>query len=504
MPNVTGASLETNVQHQARQAERKAPDAASKPSEHREPGESIKDSLDLSDPRVENEAGKEKKWTILHFGAGDNNLKKYIFDDTNEMEKVGSTENMHVISMLDQGGDNCKIHYLQADDDKKAINSPVIKDMGNTDTADPEVLRDFITTMAEEFPSENLAVIVGDHGSGWKGAITDDSKKPDGTGKTHMTLPQIGQAVDGVKEDLDKKINIFGFDCCLMATGEVGYEMKDSVKFLVASQEVEGGVGWTYDPLLDPTKSHLPPMEEPENKPYQLVSSDFLNLVNETSENNRLTISDEDFARKIIEKAKHDQKSTPTLSAMDLEKMGEYKEATNELAEAIINTTTPNQVFRDIASQAQKIEDTREATSEAIKAVTCEAIRDAVSEEAETTADSHTPNEVFKNIASKTQKFRHANLKDHYHFAQLISESDEVKDDAVKDAARKLMNVIKGNDSDSGLILKNQNSSRYPNAYGVSIEVPTGKSGSPKEYQEVRLSQDTKWDEAVNKFMKNE
>jgi len=48
----------------------------------------------------------------------------------------------------------------------------------------------------------------------------------------------------------DRRIDIVDFDACLMATLEVGYELKDTVDFLVASQAVEPGDGMPYDDYL--------------------------------------------------------------------------------------------------------------------------------------------------------------------------------------------------------------------------------------------------------------
>ena len=44
----------------------------------------------------------EKEWTILVFINGDNNLEGAGIDDINEMEKVGSTDDVNIIVEIDR------------------------------------------------------------------------------------------------------------------------------------------------------------------------------------------------------------------------------------------------------------------------------------------------------------------------------------------------------------------------------------------------------------------
>ena len=48
------------------------------------------------------------------------------------------------------------------------------------------------------------------------------------------------------------KTDVVGTDACLMQMAEVDYEIKDSVDYIVASEETEPGDGYTYDLFLGP------------------------------------------------------------------------------------------------------------------------------------------------------------------------------------------------------------------------------------------------------------
>ena len=53
-----------------------------------------------------------------------------------------------------------------------------------------------------------------------------------------------------VFSDFEGKIDIIGFDACLMNMMEVAYQLKDSAKVIVGSEETEPGAGWDYEAIL--------------------------------------------------------------------------------------------------------------------------------------------------------------------------------------------------------------------------------------------------------------
>ncbi|MBU1668694.1 peptidoglycan-binding protein [bacterium] len=53
-----------------------------------------------------------------------------------------------------------------------------------------------------------------------------------------------------VFEDLGEKIDIVGFDACLMGMMEVAYQLKDHAEIVVGSEELEPGKGWDYAAIV--------------------------------------------------------------------------------------------------------------------------------------------------------------------------------------------------------------------------------------------------------------
>src|SRR5262249_43397105 len=43
-----------------------------------------------------------RDWTILYYMDADNNLEPFMMDDVDEMEMIGSTDNVNAVAMLDR------------------------------------------------------------------------------------------------------------------------------------------------------------------------------------------------------------------------------------------------------------------------------------------------------------------------------------------------------------------------------------------------------------------
>jgi hypothetical protein len=265
-----------------------------------------------------------KDWTFMHYSAGDNNLKEFIVTDVNEMETVGSTSQMNLIVQLDTG-ENCKRFYLERDDDPKEIRSKVLEDMGPVNMSDPKVLGEFIKNSMEKYPAKHYALIISDHGLAWKGVAEDESHEG------WMTMPMVRQGIEEGLKDSGRKIDVVGFDACLMANTEVATELSGVANYMVGSQQTEAGTGWAYTPLLNP--DNLAQMKEALEK--------------------RVSISPKLLARAMVETAKADQKALPTLSAIDLSKMDTVTNASNNFAQLLLDTDTSGALLQSLARDTE-------------------------------------------------------------------------------------------------------------------------------------------------------
>lgn len=118
------------------------------------------------------------------------------------------------------------------------IESNPVKNMGESDT-----LSDFITYSMKNFPNDQYVLLLWNHGGGpINGYGFDEVYEYDS-----LSMKEIQAALDKSGLGKDNKIELIGFDACLMGNIETAWCLKDYANFLVSSQETEPGFGWNYE-----------------------------------------------------------------------------------------------------------------------------------------------------------------------------------------------------------------------------------------------------------------
>lgn len=193
-----------------------------------------------------------KDWTVLVFLNADNDLDQYGVIDVNEMEKIGSNDQMNVVVLLDRQYGTAQKLYITKDNDENNITSKVVEELGDYDMGSYKNLVDFVAWGVKNYPAKHYVVDIWNHGSGWwkKGPALKGISYDDQSGN-HITIPQLGEAMASIYQILGKKLDILAMDACLMQMAEVCYEFKDYVHFCVASEDSEPCDGYTYDNFLD-------------------------------------------------------------------------------------------------------------------------------------------------------------------------------------------------------------------------------------------------------------
>ncbi|HHV29988.1 MAG TPA: peptidase C11 [Clostridium sp.] len=110
--------------------------------------------------------------------------------------------------------------------------------LGKKSMVDPDTLSDFIKYCKANYPSDRYMLILWDHGGGSISGYGYDQHYPNNT----MKLDEIATALKkgGCVFDL------IGFDACLMATLEAAIVLEPYADYMIASEEVEPGIGWYY------------------------------------------------------------------------------------------------------------------------------------------------------------------------------------------------------------------------------------------------------------------
>ena len=111
-------------------------------------------------------AARKTQWTVMVYLAGDNNLDAAGTADLLEMKRVGSTDRVTLLAQFDRSGaGRATNRYLLRKNTPLA--DDVVTALGETDTGDPAILRDFVTWAAAQHPARHYLLVLWNHGSGW-------------------------------------------------------------------------------------------------------------------------------------------------------------------------------------------------------------------------------------------------------------------------------------------------------------------------------------------------
>lgn len=192
--------------------------------------------------RVLAEAGPYE-WTIAVYGDADNNLEgawdKYTHP---ALMGIPANDKIKVVAAVDRfsapGTEVIEYTYGSA---------TVTASYGEMDFGAPETLEWFIGEVSSKYQSNRLAVILWDHGGGWWGVCWDD------TDHSYMTMSDMSAAITNA----GVRIDLLGFDACMMAGIEVVYEAYKTglVGMMVASEQLVPYAGFPYDLMFSPLAS---------------------------------------------------------------------------------------------------------------------------------------------------------------------------------------------------------------------------------------------------------
>ena len=278
--------------------------------------------------------GQQAAWTIMVYMAGDNNLSEAGDADLFEMRRVGSTDRVQVVVEFDNAGSagTRRIHVTE-----DGVGETV-ETLGETDSGSPAVLSNFISWAARNYPADRYALILWNHGNGWEPTevdriarsvaspgysereISERSASPlgrvlfrpslerifslaspseraicsdDGSGHSLDTI-ELGRVIALGVEVIGQKFDLLGMDACLMSNLEVAYQLRDYVRYIVASEENEPADGWPYDRILGRISAN-PDMDTSEFA--QHIVSDYVDWYQEQGHDGDVTQAAIDLAK---------------------------------------------------------------------------------------------------------------------------------------------------------------------------------------------------------------
>lgn len=249
---------------------------------------------------------RRAKWTVMVYMNADNDLDPYALMDFEEMATVRCNPRVNVVVQLDRygSGDTDK----QWGETRRFLMRPNLKPTRSdslpgfgeeADMGDPATLKAFVVWARMRFPAEQYMLVIWSHGDGWRrpesgspthrGAVTDMRERERAVGRAEELLakglltedalaslnleqtPLSGQYrtisedetnnhdplyVREIQDALEgalsggARLDVVGFDSCLMQMIETGYAMRNVAAVMVGSEELEPLQGWNYGDWL--------------------------------------------------------------------------------------------------------------------------------------------------------------------------------------------------------------------------------------------------------------
>jgi hypothetical protein len=202
------------------------------------------------------------KWTVMVYISGDqsggSSLDSAAWLDLEEMESIGSTDQVKVVVQLDPYDSCAGTYRYYVTGANQGSSYPLYPDdivgsLSEQDMSDPAVLANFVNWATTNYPADHYLLILWDHGGGWREIdITNKGIMWDYTPSySYMSMEDLADGLDSFNEHID----IIGFDACLMQMIEVAYQIEswvsDAPDYMVGSEETEWVYGWDYDDILN-------------------------------------------------------------------------------------------------------------------------------------------------------------------------------------------------------------------------------------------------------------
>jgi hypothetical protein len=173
-----------------------------------------------------------KQWTVMLYLDGENReIQSDMLAAFAGMiaGNVGSDADVNIVAQFDRiprssaYGGWTEAHRFYVTPGMEPTPANAVADWGDgqggreVDMSQGSTLRDFVTWAAQTYPADRYALIVADHGYGWKGLCIDETSLGN-----IMPVKDFASALTGLPFHVD----YLGLDTCLMQSAEVGYELR--------------------------------------------------------------------------------------------------------------------------------------------------------------------------------------------------------------------------------------------------------------------------------------
>lgn len=308
----------------------------------------------LQSNKIHNHKQEKKRWTILIYIAGANDLYKYALRNIEQMMQVGSNEQLNIIIHFDfhvKGKQKeTKRFYVE----KNALLQ--IGELSAQDSGDTQNLINAAQWAITHYPSSYFGLILWNHGTGScdphfmrkivnpndffyynkaNNKISLDRSREflqyienneeqssdkgicfDDTTRNYLDNKKLALALEKIYHIRNqKKIDVLLMDACLMSGIEIAHLCAPYAQFLISSEEVVLGPGYNYAMTLKPLqKEDLTPYDFALStvkifaQTYAPISNDFTQSALNLSIINQFTIEFKEFINVLLKYKQYDSR----------------------------------------------------------------------------------------------------------------------------------------------------------------------------------------------------
>ena len=166
------------------------------------------------------------EWAVLIYTSSTPDLEKATAAGLDEMIQGVDDGGVPVVVQWGKGGQAQRLVV-----DQGALAEA--QALGPTDMSCLSTFEGFLEWGMSRYPAHRYAVVMGGHGAGFLGGVTDSDRR------RMLRLPELRQALEAAPH----KPELLVFNSCIMSCGETAAELKNVGGALVASQASEEGLG---------------------------------------------------------------------------------------------------------------------------------------------------------------------------------------------------------------------------------------------------------------------
>jgi probable HAF family extracellular repeat protein len=252
-------------------------------------------------------------WTLMFYLDGDNNLSSTYPAIIQQLKNAATNPHVNIVALWDSSGGGNSAYY------KFKAGGMDVTPQGELDMSNPTTLVNFVNWARTNYPAQHYALLLDNHGSGVSGGLVDDTTSPSAI----MRVPQMGTALNTITANGANKIDVLVMNMCLMAMIEDAYEVRNSIDYYVASENIQ----WAY------------------STGYHTYVSGIIS-----------TTTPAQFAAAVVNGYANDVSGKSyTMSAANISQLGNLVNATNYLALLLTsNITTTAPILTNISQTVQR------------------------------------------------------------------------------------------------------------------------------------------------------